>query len=423
VAVTAYAVAVFQRASLGVASLTAQHRLHATAAELSSFVVLQLAVYAGLQVPVGVALDRIGSRRMLAAGALVMASGQIVLGTAHAVGPAILARVLVGTGDAMSFISVLRLIGYWFPARQAPVVTQLTAIIGQLGQVAAAYPLVALLSHAGWTDSFLVAAGAGLAASVAAALLVRNHPGPAQAPVAAVRGAMRVHVGAAWRERGTRLGLWSHFSTQFSGNTFALLWGYPFLVTGEGLSKPAASGLLTLLVAVGMGVAPLLGRLTGGYPLRRTNLVFGVVFATVALWTAVLLWPGRAPFALLAALVVVLGSNGPGSMIGIDFARTHNPSTRLGSASGIVNMGGFLASLVVIAGIGGVLSALGVGPSSASLTDYKAAFCVQYPLWAVGVALVTRHRLVLRHQLATEGRRIDPVHRAVARRWRTSARR
>jgi sugar phosphate permease len=418
-AVAAYAVAVFQRASLGVAALTAQHRLHASAAELSVFVVLQLAVYASLQVPVGAALDRVGSRRMLAVGALVMASGQVCLALAHGIGPAILARVLVGAGDAMSFISVLRLVGYWFPARQAPVVTQLTAILGQLGQVAAAYPLVSLLSGAGWTDAFLVAAGLGIAVAAGVALSVRDAPAGAATAVTATGPArLRAEVAAAWQERGTRLGLWAHFTTQFSGNTFALLWGYPFLVTGEGRSRAVAGALLTLLVVVGMGVGPLLGRLTGGYPFRRSNLVIGVVVATVLLWTAVLAWPGRAPLLLLVCLVIVLGSNGPGSMVGIDFARTYNPAGRIGSASGIVNMGGFVASLAVIAGIGAVLSLLGGSTTTATLAEFKAAFCVQYAAWALGLAMVVRQRRVLRRDLASEGRVLDPLHRAAVRRWR-----
>ena len=46
---------------------------------------------------------------------------------------------------------------------------------------------------------------------------------------------------SAWQHPGTRLGLWTHFTTQFSGTVFALLWGYPFLVSGEGLSRGGAS--------------------------------------------------------------------------------------------------------------------------------------------------------------------------------------
>jgi MFS family permease len=419
-AVTAYAVAVFQRGSLGVAAIRAQHQLHASAAEISLFVVLQLAVYAGMQVPVGAALDRFGSRRMLASGAVVMAAGQACLALAHGVGLAILARVLVGGGDAMSFISVLRLVGVWFPPRQVPVVTQLTAIVGQLGQVAAAYPLVALLTSAGWEDDFLLCAAVGCGAAALVITTVRDHP-PAQEPtsIALTRAQIATNVAHAWRERGTKLGLWAHFTTQFSGNTFALLWGYPFLVTGEGLSKGAAGALLTLLVAVGMAVGPVLGRLTGGYPFRRSNLVIAIVVATIAVWTAVLAWPGRTPLGLLIVLIVVLGSNGPGSMVGIDFARTHNPLVRVGSASGIVNMGGFVASLAVIGGIGAVLSGFGVGPSSASIGEFKAAFCVQYVAWGLGLIWIFRHRGSLRADLAAEGRALDPLHRAAVRRWRS----
>lgn len=419
-AVLAYAVAVFQRGSLGVAAIRAQHQLHASAAEISLFVVLQLAVYAGMQVPVGAALDRFGSRRMLASGALVMAAGQASLAFAHGVGLAILARVLVGGGDAMSFISVLRLVGVWFPPRQVPVITQLTAIVGQLGQVAAAYPLVALLSGAGWRGTFLLCAAVGGGAAVVVVTTVQDNAPDTEPTVTALsRAQIATHVAQAWRERGTKLGLWAHFTTQFSGNTFALLWGYPFLVTGEGLSKGAAGALLTLLVAVGMAVGPVLGRLTGGYPFRRSNLVIAIVLATIAVWTLVLAWPGRTPLALLIVLIVVLGSNGPGSMVGIDFARTHNPLARAGSASGIVNMGGFVASLAVIAGIGGVLTAFGVGPSSASIGQFKAAFCVQYVAWGLGLIWILRHRGSLRADLAAEGRALDPLHRAAMRRWRS----
>src|ERR1700757_1459056 len=144
--VLAYMVAVFQRASLGVAGVEAQRRFGITAAVLSLFGVLQLAVYAGMQVPVGVVLDRFGSRRLVAAGAALMGIGQFVLATTHSVALAVVGRVLVGAGDAMTFISVLRLIAMWFPPRRVPLLTQGTGIIGQVGQIAAAFPLVALLT-------------------------------------------------------------------------------------------------------------------------------------------------------------------------------------------------------------------------------------------------------------------------------------
>ena len=61
VGVTAYVVAVLQRTSLGVSGLDATRRFDASASALASFAVLQLLVYAALQVPVGLLLDRFGS--------------------------------------------------------------------------------------------------------------------------------------------------------------------------------------------------------------------------------------------------------------------------------------------------------------------------------------------------------------------------
>ncbi len=134
--------------------------------------------------------------------------------------------------------------------------------------------------------------------------------------------------------------------------------------------------------------------------------MLAVVGATVVTWTAVLAWPGRAPLALLVLLALVLGTNGPASMIGFDYARTENPAARLGSASGVVNVGGFVASLLAMLGIGVVLDLLTPGGSTDwSLGAFKAAFAVQYAVWALGAWQVWRYRQRIRARLARRGRR------------------
>lgn len=419
VALLAYVVAVFHRASLGVAAVDAQERFSAGASAVSLFLVLQLAVYAGLQIPVGVALDRLGSRRLILAGAVTMAAGQLVLALAEDVPTAVAARVLVGAGDAMTFISVLRVISFWFAGPVIPLITQLTGILGQLGSVLAAYPLVALLHGASWETTFLGAAATGLLVAVLVAVALRDSPGGTMRGPAVGLADLRATLLDTWREPGTRIGLYTHLVTQFSGTVFALLWGYPFLVVGQGLSPGTAAGLLTLLVLVGMGVGPLLGRLCGRWPLRRSVLVFSILGATATVWTVVLAWPGRAPLPLLVLLVVVLGTNGPGSMIGFDYARTENPAERLGSASGVVNVGGFVASLLTILAIGAVLDLLTPGGSTDySLDAFRAAFSVQYVFWAIGLVGVLRHRRELRARLARDGVVLAPLATAVRARLR-----
>ena len=419
--IAAYSVAVFQRASLGVAAVEAQRRFGTTAFVLSLFSVMQLAVYAGMQVPVGVMLDRVGSRRLIVAGAVLMATGQLVLATAHAIGLAIFARVLVGAGDAMTFISVLRLIPRWFAPRRVPVLTQSTGMLGQVGQIAAAYPLVALLQGAGWTTSFLLASLASVLVAGSTALWLRNAPkGVVVHHGHVTMGAALERLGHAWREPGTRLGLWTHFVSQFSGVVFALLWGYPFLVLGEGRTPAEAGLLITLMVVVAIPLGPVLGHLATRWPYRRSIPVLGIVACTVAAWTLVLAWPGRAPLSVLVLLVVVLASNGPGSMMGFDYARTENEAERIGSATGIVNVGGFVASLCTIALIGVILTATSRGgPATYTLGDFKLAFSVQYLFWAIGLIGLLHHRRLVR---TARGLEIDPFHRAVARQWRSRGR-
>jgi hypothetical protein len=125
----------------------------------------------------------------------------------------------------------------------------------------------------------------------------------------------------------------------------------------------------------------------------------------------VLAWPGRAPLALLVVLVIVLGANGPGSMVGFDFARTENPPQRIGSATGIVNVGGFVASLLTILLVGVVLD-LSSGGSSYDLHDFRLAMTVQYLFWAIGLVAFLRARRRLK---AARGIVLDPFHRAVVR--------
>jgi MFS family permease len=426
VGVGAYVVAVLQRTSLGVAGIEAASRFSASASVLALFAVLQLLVYAALQVPVGVLLDRYGAKRLILSGAVLLGSGQTLLAFATTLPAAIGSRMLIGAGDAFTFVCVLRLVAAWFPPQRVPVMTQLTGLTGQLGQILAAAPLGALLATAGWTPTYLTAAAASAVVFVLVLAVLQNRP-PGVQHTAPAPGLAQVatDVGDAFRHPGTRLGLWSHFTSQSSGMVFGLIWGYPFLVSGQGLSPQRASALLTLFVVAGMACAPVLGHLVSRHPLRRSWLVLGILAATVGSWTLVLGWPGRAPLWTLVLLVLALSLNGPGGMIGFDFARTFNPSSRLGSATGIVNVGGFTASLLTILAIGAVLDAAGAGggvgrAATYDLDAFKLAWCVQYAVWAFGLVGILRTRTLARARMERDdGVVVPPMREAVARRIRS----
>jgi len=416
--VFAYMVAVTQRTSFGIAGVEATERFSATASVLSVFTVVQLLVYAGLQIPVGMLVDRYGPRLLIAGGAALMCAGQFQLAVADSVGAGILGRSLVGAGDALTFISVLRLLPAWFPAAKVPMLTQWTGIVGQLGQIASAIPFAFMLRSFGWNTAFASAAALSVLAFVLAAALIRNHPGGGQ-PATTETQASGSSLAAAWRQPGTRLGLWTHFTIQFPGTVFVMMWGYPYLVSAEKVPPATASILMTFFVTVAIVCGPWLGTWVGRHPLRRSTMVLLIAGAMAAAWLAVMLWPGPAPLWLLLVLVAVLAVGGPGSMIGFDFARTFNPSHRLGTATGIVNIGGFLASLVSMYLIGLVLDALNAsGFSNGDLYDlasFRIALAVQFAVMGLGVAGILRSRRIVRTRMAGEGLHLPPLREALAR--------
>lgn len=106
--------AVSQRTSFGVAGLQATERFDATAQILASFSVVQLVVYAGAQVPIGLLLDKVGPRILIISGSVLMAMGQAFLAISTNVPMGLVGRILVGSGDAMVFVSVLKLLPLWF---------------------------------------------------------------------------------------------------------------------------------------------------------------------------------------------------------------------------------------------------------------------------------------------------------------------
>ncbi len=67
-----YLLAVFHRSSLAVAGLAAADRFDIGASQLATFTMLQLLVYAAMQIPVGLLVDRFGPRAVLLAGALTL---------------------------------------------------------------------------------------------------------------------------------------------------------------------------------------------------------------------------------------------------------------------------------------------------------------------------------------------------------------
>lgn len=422
-AVAVYVTAVFHRSSLGVAGLDAAERFGISAGELSMFVLLQLGVYAAMQVPTGVLVDRFGPRRLLLAAAATMAVAQLLFAVAPGYPSALAARGLLGCGDALTFVSVLRFAAQHFSSRRYTVIVALTGMLGAVGNVVATVPLSAALESLGWEPSFAMAGAAsafvalGVWRYMPAASAEEASPAAIRRPLAAWRPpARRVleNVVASWATPGTRAGFWLHFATMSFTTMFAVLWGLPYLVA-QGFSRSTASTVLMIGVAAGVVANPIVGAVFGRHRAARVPFALAVSGVTILGWTALVFAFGhRPPHAVIVLIVAISAVGGPASGIGFSLARDYNVPRLVGTASGVVNVGGFVSTIIAALGVGRMLDLLGgEGPGA-----FRMAFALAILVQAVGTLFAVHWYRQLRAQVLDAQERGEEVPvRTVRRRW------
>ncbi len=405
VAAFAYFASVLQRSSLGVAGIEAQDRFLVSAAVLSTLAVSQVVVYAVLQVPVGILLDRVGPRRMLIFGAVFMAAGQVVLALTSEFPVALCGRILVGIGDAVTFNSALRLVASWFSPRRATPLMQITGTIGQMGQLLSALPFAILLSAVGWTPAFLSAASVSVLAVILLCIAVADVPvGVPKARAARLSLVLRrLRISVA--RPGTWLAFWVHFITVPGGSVVGLLWGMPLFQVALGYPHSVAATLLMVPICAAIAAGPVLGFLTARVPRARVGIVAAAASAMVLSWLTLAAWPGVPPMWFVIVHVLIIGFGGPVSVIAFDLARSTNPDNSLGVANGVVNVGGFTSSFIMLFLVGLVLDLVhGANVASGGVSElysfdsFRVAFATMQvvPLCGLGMLWLTYRHTRLR---------------------------
>jgi len=134
--------------SLMASDLMRDFHIHATTfGRLSA---LFLYAYVGMQLPVGILLDRFGPRRLLPFNTLIFGSACMVFAMAHTLHVAELGRFVMGLSGGFAFIGALKLGSTWFPSSRFGLITGLTQALGMIGAAVGEGPMSLLISHVGW---------------------------------------------------------------------------------------------------------------------------------------------------------------------------------------------------------------------------------------------------------------------------------
>ena len=382
---------------MGVATLIASERFDTNAQELATLAVFQLVVYAGMQIPVGILLDRFGAKKLLIIGALVMATGSFTVALAPNLGVAVFGRMLVGMGDSFTFISMIRIINGWYQGAKATRMQQNVSTVGQLGQFVSAVPFWFLLEHLGWNFSFTVIS----LVSLLVVLLLLAFTADERAEHEHLRHqASSIKIATSqllenMRNPGIRMAFWTHFVTQPTTTSVSLLWAVPFLVSAEGQSHEFASLTLTAMVLFGLVTGPLIGLVCSKYPQKRALLVYCVVALNSLTWLLLLAIPDRANSSVLLVCFLLISIGGPASLVAFDYTKDIAPKSRLGSANGFANVGGFLASFVMMYLTGLIIDLVQQATSSTqrfTLVGFRFGFASQLLVVAIGITFFTLER-------------------------------
>ena len=401
-AAIAYLVSVTQRTSLGVAGIDASDRFETTAVQLSYLAVFQLVVYASMQVPVGLLLDRYGSRRLITLGAMLMAIGQLLVAIAPVLSLAVIGRGILGLGDAFTFISVLRLVHTWFDAKRSAILQQYVGNIGQLGQIASAIPFAYILGLSGWTVAFVSLAALSAIITALSWLLIQDR-----------RRADKV---SSWPEAfqelketisqsGTRMSFWVHFTAQPTPVTFGLLWGVPFMVEAQGFDPWIASAGLTFMVLWGIVAGGIIGPLSARRPEYRKRIVVTQMLIIFISWSVVLLHSAPIPLWLLIVLLIGITPGGPVSFLAFEYSAQLIPEKKRGAANGFINTGGFFAALLIIFTVGLGLDfalATGISESRFAIEGFRIAMIGQGLILLFGLSMFLRENAKTQNQLKEE---------------------
>ncbi|MFM6977481.1 MAG: MFS transporter [Micrococcales bacterium] len=392
-ATSAYVVSIFSRGSLAVAAIPAAEHFGVGAAALGGLVVFQVMVYAAMQIPMGVFLDRFGPRVLLILGSILMMFGQLVVAQAEEIGVAYIGRMLVGVGDAASFVCMIRLVQDWNTSARATRLQMLMTNIGQFGQILAAIPFAILLALTGWQFSFNTAAVIALISGLILFLVIKQDapPGVRHHDGLTLNGSINQLV-MNFKFSGARMCFWIMFVSQSSGTVFALFWGVPFLIKGQGQTSAFSSTMLFIQFALGLLVGWLLGLVVAKRKHLRVPIFLSVGSLQIFSWVFLATLPGRAPIWVLFIVVASISIGAPISMIAMDFSRQIIPSERRGSANGFINVGGHAATFIMMAIAGWVLDQVQIATGSSTpftFEGFRWAMASQVLVLLLGIALFT----------------------------------
>ena len=300
VCVAIFALGQFHRASGSVFTPILMERFLLSASMIGGLVSAMFFATIAVQVPFGVALDRIGPRRVLGACILIIAAGTALFAFAQGFDLTVLSRVLIGIGMASMGAATHVIIARNFTARDFGYVSGLVVTLGGVGGLLGTYPLAVSLERVPWPVVFGVVSALTLALAFAVFRAV-----PTQTKSAQEADDETTSAGYIWLLRQPEfLKILTLGVVSFAPiTTITGLWGGPFLQDAIGFSADTAGAVLLLLFVATITAGYVFGRLDRAARSRKRVILIAATLSASCLF---LLAAWEEPGALVSVVLLLI---------------------------------------------------------------------------------------------------------------------
>jgi MFS family permease len=327
-------------------------------------------VFAGVQIPIGVLLDRYGPRRVQSVLLVLAAGGATLFGTAMGFSELLVARAMIGLGVAASLMAGLKAVIIWFPRERIALVNGCMIMLGSLGAVTATAPTDWVLDWIGWRGLFEVLTFATIAIAAVTYFAV---PEDATNEPPSTTSRQQFTLWSVYSDvRFLRV---APLSAACICSSWALqsLWAAPWLADVEGLDRQR---LMTQLFIMALGIslgALLLGVLADR--LRRRGITAEVLLAAMGgvFIVAELALILRVPMPSLLPWCVV-SVMGAATVLSYAMIADYFPRELAARANGALNLAHFGSAFAVQSGIGLVVGQWSPQDGHYPLIAYQFAF-------------------------------------------------
>ena len=376
----------FHRSALGVIAPELSADLALSPAMLGAANGMFFAAILVMQLPVGIALDRLGPRLVVAGLSVIAVLGLVLQGLATDGTTLLVARALIGIGCAASFMSAVVLCARWYAGGDMTLALSRVFALSQIGILLAGAPLAWLAGWLGWREAFLISALLTGLAALAWWRLVQNDPPDKPAPARKPESLMEALRGqfSIWRLPGLSRVLALHLVAYAAAATVIGLWAGPYLADVHGLDAKARGRALAA-----MGLAMPIGLLLVG-PLEkhffpRAALVTAGAALSALMLIGLALWPTPPlPVALGLLVGLIFFSSYP--VLLVTEARGLFPDHLVGRGATTVNMAQLVGSALLPLLVGIVVGFFPIEEAVRPEAAYRAGFAVLAGSLLLGLA-------------------------------------